>query len=166
MQGNAAGAAMAYQFKKRGITLDPSRLFLYYNARMIGGFGSQEDSGATIGDIVRSGGRFGASEETFHPYSDDSVTFTEKPSLQAYHNAMNCFILDNFNSSRLHQDGYTLKSHLARNSIVFGLSIYSSFESAQVAQTGKVPLPDASKKTFLEDMPFCLLDIIIRRSPS
>ena len=63
---------------------EPSRLFIYYNERVMeGAVGS--DSGAQIRDGIKSVSKLGAPPESDWPY--DIERFTEKPPAKAYGDA-------------------------------------------------------------------------------
>ena len=80
---NAIGAALQFDQKKQGKTdFIPSRLFIYYNERLIEG-SVDSDSGAQIRDGVKSVVKQGAcKEDPTWPYDIDK--FTKKPSKAAY----------------------------------------------------------------------------------
>lgn len=134
---NAIGAAFEFdQRKQGGKEFIPSRLFIYYNEREIEGT-VDTDSGAMIRDGIKSVAKLGVCDENTWPY--DIGKFTKKPPAKAYKEA-----LDNQATSyrrvipHLHQ----MQGCLAAGyPIVFGFSVYESFESQEVANTGVVPLP-------------------------
>src|SRR5208283_609384 len=76
-----AGAIEFDQLKQANKEFTPSRLFIYYNERVIEGTVSQ-DSGAQIRDGVKSVAKLGAPPETDWPY--DVAKFADKPPLTAY----------------------------------------------------------------------------------
>ncbi|MDB5054841.1 MAG: xylellain [Bacilli bacterium] len=120
-----------------------SRLFLYWHERKLEGH-TQEDSGAYIRDGLKVLQKIGVSPEIDFPY--DTTHFADKPSLKAETDA------SNFKINEYHRipDLYSLKAALAEGlPVVIGIQIYESFESPQVAQTGKVPLPKKTKEKLL-----------------
>lgn len=137
--GQSTGACMAFVRKKNGLAqFVPSRLFLYYNGRAQEGT-TQSDSGASIRDVVQGAVKLGAPPETFWPYSDQLQQVTAKPSADAYTNALQDLITI---YQSLVQDLNQLKACLASGfPFVFGFTVYQSFESPQVAQTGIMPMP-------------------------
>lgn len=139
---NAIGAAFEFdQMQDGGNDFMPSRLFIYYNERAIEGtVGS--DSGAMIRDGVKSIAKLGVCDEAIWPY--DITRFTDKPSTNAYRDGAK----HQATSYRrvigtLHQMQGCLASGYP---FVFGFSVYESFESPEVANTGEVPLPPRSEK--------------------
>ena len=144
--GNAIAGAIQFEREKQGLTPDfvPSRLFIYYNERVIEGTVSQ-DSGAQIRDGIKAVAKQGAPPETDWPY--DINQFAQKPPYQAYSDAM----LDRaVTYKRVVQTATQLKSCLAAGyPFVFGFTVYSSFESDQVANTGVVPMPNLQTEQVL-----------------
>jgi C1A family cysteine protease len=139
---NAIGAALEFdQMKQKEQAFTPSRLFIYYNEREIEGTVSS-DSGAQIRDGVKSVNKLGAPPETDWPY--DITKFADKPSQQAYDDAKQHQAVV---YQRLTPTLGQLKGCLASGfPFVFGIVVYGSFESQQVAQTGEVPMPRAGEQ--------------------
>jgi C1A family cysteine protease len=119
---------------------DVSRLFLYYNERALEGT-VDYDSGAYIRDGIKTLSKDGICEEKLYPY--DISKFRDKPSAIAYAEAMNRRIslyerLNGINDILVClADGFP---------VVFGISIYESFESEEVERTGIVPIPGRTEK--------------------
>ena len=119
----------------------PSRLFIYYNERVMEGTVSQ-DSGAQIRDGVKSVATLGAPPETDWPY--DIAKFAQKPPPKAYSDAKQDLVTA---YSRVTQDLLQMQGCLADGyPFVFGFTVYESFESDAVAQTGVVPMPASGEK--------------------
>jgi C1A family cysteine protease len=140
---NAIGAAVEFDRMKQGLQdFIPSRLFIYWNERNMEGT-VQSDSGAQIRDGIKSVAKQGACPETDWPY--DISRFTEKPSAQAYADAK----LDRAVSyQRVAQNLNQMKGCLASGyPFVFGFTVYESFESDEVAQTGHAPMPASGEQT-------------------
>jgi C1A family cysteine protease len=134
---NAIAAAIEFdRLREKLPDFTPSRLFIYYNERAIEGTVGT-DSGAQIRDGIKSVAQQGACAEADWPY--DIARFTEKPPAKAYSDAK----LDRAVSyQRLVQNLGQMKGCLASGfPFVFGFSVYQSFESQQVAQTGHAPMP-------------------------
>jgi C1A family cysteine protease len=114
----------------------PSRLFIYYNERAMEGT-VNSDSGAMIRDGVQSVATQGGCPETEWPYIISQ--FTVKPPQQCYQDALaHKVTLYQRVTPTLSQ----LKGCLASGyPFVFGFTVYESFESDAVAQTGIVPMP-------------------------
>ncbi len=120
----------------------PSRLFIYYNERVIEKT-VRDDAGAEIRDGIKSISKQGVCAETLWPYSVRK--FATKPSLKCYsealkHKAVSYMRLDNTDITQLKNclsDGYPF---------VFGFTVYESFESDEVANTGVVNMPTDSEE--------------------
>jgi C1A family cysteine protease len=136
--GNATAGAIHYDRIIEGLDVwTPSRLFIYYNTRVIEGTTS-EDAGGTLRNSVKSVVKYGTCTETLWPYIEEK--FADKPSDDAYGEAKKHVAIQYL---RINDGSLTrMKSCLeAGFPFVFGMSVYASFESPDVAKTGKVPLP-------------------------
>lgn len=122
-----------------------SRLFLYWQERNIEGT-IDYDSGAYIRDGMKVLQSIGCAGESTFPYVEE--TFRNAPSQSAYDTAKFHKIAS---YHRLNNNTPTqLKESLASDyPVVMGIEIYESFESAEVARTGVVPMPDKSKEQLL-----------------
>lgn len=138
---NALAAAIDFERKKQKLAfLAPSRLFIYYNERALESSVSS-DSGATLRDGMKTVAAQGACPESMWPY--DIVRFAVLPGSNCYTAAVQHRTLS---YSRVAQNLVHMKSCLAAGyPFVFGFTVYSSFESDAVAQTGKVPMPAAKE---------------------
>jgi C1A family cysteine protease len=139
---NAIGAAIEFDRAKQGLPdFVPSRLFIYYNERAIEGT-IASDSGAQIRDGIKSIAKQGAPPEAIWPY--DITKFAQKPPPQAYQQAM----LDRaVGYQRLVPVATQMKGCLASGyPFVLGFTVYESFETQQVAQTGHAPMPAHGEK--------------------
>jgi len=134
---NAIGAAHQFgQIKQKATDFVPSRLFIYYNERVIINT-VNEDSGAMIRDGIKTVAKQGVCPETDWPYI--VTQFTKKPPKPLYKEALNHQALS---YHRLSHNLNQMKGCLASGyPFVFGFSVYESFESETVAKTGRVPLP-------------------------
>ena len=140
---NAIAAALGFDQMKqqaRGV-FAPSRLFIYYNERVIEQ-SVDEDAGAMIRDGIKSVAKQGAPHETLWPYVIKQ--FRRKPSKAAYKDARkHPAVL----YQRVRQDIRQMRGCLAAGfPFVFGFTVYTSFESERVATTGHVPLPARKEK--------------------
>ncbi len=134
---NAIAGAMEFDRKKQSLPdFVPSRLFIYYNERVMEGTVSS-DSGAQIRDGIKSVAKIGAPPESDWPY--DISKFTEQPPASAYADAK----LDRaIRYQRVVQTLQQMQGCLASGySFVFGFTVYESFESETVATTGIMPMP-------------------------
>jgi C1A family cysteine protease len=142
--GFALIAAMEYLENLQGLaTLSLSQLFVYYNERLLENSTAQ-DSGAFMSEGIQVLLQYGACELSLWPY-DEALLYT-KPSDAAYADALKRRALA-YNS--ISQDQQTLLTTLATYPVAFGLLVYSSFESVEVAHSGLVPVPDQSTETML-----------------
>jgi C1A family cysteine protease len=135
--GNSISATVAYdRAQERDPSFIPSRSFIYYNARVIEGT-ADNDSGMMIRDGIKACADTGVCSEVDWPF--DVTAITTRPSPQAFANAAQCKIVEYM---RVDQTLDGLKGCLAAGfPIVFGFTVYESFESTAVAQTGKVSMP-------------------------
>jgi len=135
----ANGIAALIQFdliKQKLQNFIPSRLFIYYNERAIEGT-VKSDSGANIRDGIKSINNQGVCPETEWPYIISK--FKTKPSKKCYTDALQN-VVQVYKS--VNQDLNSIKSVLASGyPVVFGMSVYESFESPDVAKTGIIPMP-------------------------
>jgi C1A family cysteine protease len=122
--------------------LDLSRLFIYYNSRSMEGT-VLEDAGAYIRDGIKSVVKQGACRESLWPYAVEK--FATEPPMQCYMDALQFQVLE---YQRIdNRNIYDIKHALAHGfPIVFGFSVYESFESEVVAKTGIVPMPGKNEK--------------------
>jgi C1A family cysteine protease len=136
---NAIAGALQFLEEKEGEAppVMPSRLFIYYNERSLEGtVGS--DSGAQIRDGIKTVVRRGYCAESLWPY--DIKRFTVKPSEACYHAALKDRVRQYLRLD--HDTAVPLLTCLASGfPFVFGFSVYESFESPRVAETGVVSLP-------------------------
>jgi C1A family cysteine protease len=140
--GNAIAGAVQFEREKQHLKPDfvPSRLFIYYGERVIEGTVGT-DAGAQIRDGIKVVAKQGVPPETDWPY--DIARFADKPPPKAYTDALHDRAVS---YSRLTQSLSQLKGCLASGDpFVFGFTVYDSFESQQVAQTGVVPMPAAGE---------------------
>jgi len=139
---NSIGAALEFEQIKKGVIepFTPSRLFIYYNERDMEGT-IQSDAGAQIRDGVKSVNLLGACKEESWPYDVDK--FAVKPSEDAYNQALS---YQSLKYESVDQDVHSVKACLAAGDpIVFGFTVYSSFETDEVAQTGIMPVPSRNE---------------------
>ena len=138
---NAIAGAIEYdQIKLKLPIFMPSRLFIYYNERVEEGTVSS-DSGATLSDGIKAVATWGVPPEATWPYNTSK--FTEKPPASCYTTALKSKAIQ---YASVPQELHAMQSCLASGfPFVIGFSVYDSFESAQVAATGIVPMPAASE---------------------
>jgi C1A family cysteine protease len=140
---NAIAGAIQFDEMKQGAAqpFAPSRLFIYYNERVIEGT-VNTDSGAQIRDGIKSVAAQGVCSEDLWPY--DITKFTVQPPDSCYQAAAQHKV--SLYQAVL-QDLSQMKGCLASGyPFVLGFSVYESFESQQVAQTGVVPMPQQGEQ--------------------
>jgi C1A family cysteine protease len=135
---HAIAGAVECAMRRQGLadTFTPSRLFIYYNERVIEGT-VDEDAGAMLRDGIKSVARLGAPHERLWPY--EIARFRTKPGVPVYRDGL-------FHQALLYRRVARtldqLKVCLAAGfPFVFGFAVYESFESDAVRRTGRVPMP-------------------------
>ena len=140
---NAIAGAIEFDQMKQGLSdvFVPSRLFIYYNERAMEGT-VNSDSGAQIRDGIKSVSKQGDCPEDEWPY--DITKFATKPPPKCYKDAVaHRAIL----YQRLAQTLNQMKGCIASGyPFVYGFSVYESFESPQVAESGEVPMPSPGER--------------------
>jgi C1A family cysteine protease len=119
-----------------------SRLFIYWNERVIEG-DTSEDNGAQLRDGIKSLATTGACSEVTWPYNvkyafkvPTPASFTEasKHKITSYQSLNGTSLTD-------------LKSCLAQGyPFAFGFTVYASFESETVATNGIMPMPSPAEE--------------------
>ena len=139
---NAIAGAIEFDQKKQSQSeFTPSRLFIYYNERVMENTVAS-DAGAQIRDGIKSVGTLGAPAETDWPY--DITKFEQKPPEGAFTDAKQHLVVL---YQRLIQELGTLKGCLASGyPFVFGFTCYESFEGPDVAKTGILSMPKSAEK--------------------
>ncbi len=135
---NAIASAHRFDQLKQGAPdpFAPSRLFIYYNERAMEHTVAQ-DAGAMIRDGIKSIAKQGVCPEPEWPYVIGK--FARKPTAPCFKAALDHQAIA---YQRLLQNLTQMKGCLASGyPFVFGFTVYESFESEQVASSGKVPLP-------------------------
>ena len=136
--------------KESGIKAEwqPSRLFLYWNARKADDQNADmtQDTGSSLLGCLEGIKVKGACSENNWPYNINM--FSVCPPKNAFgaaatHNK-------DFQYLQVSQNLISIKQALiAGYPVVIGISVYSSFESDTVASTGIVPIPDIKTETLL-----------------
>jgi len=139
--GNALAGLIEYlDLYPDGTFEDVSRLFIYYNERLLENT-TNEDSGASLRDGIKALATWGVCRETLWPYSPKNVF--NKPTKKVYLEAKEHCISTYFRLNSLNE----LKQCLAlKFPFVFGFAVYESFETIQVARTGIMPMPKKSER--------------------
>jgi C1A family cysteine protease len=135
--GNAWAGMVEFLLLKQGLTdFTPSRLFIYYNERVLEN-DTALDNGASLSDGANVVSKEGCPNEKLWPY--DITKFADVPPANATEDGLKHLA---FGVQQVHQDLTAMKEVLASGlPIVVGFTVYPSFESAQVGETGIVPMP-------------------------
>ena len=140
---NAIAGALQFLEGKEGAAqpVMPSRLFIYYNERRLEG-STGSDSGAQIRDGIKTVVAEGFCPEAEWPY--DITRFAQEPPATCYADALRERVSEYL---RLTPATVPLLTCLASGyPFVFGFTVYESFESPRVAQTGVAELPAGSER--------------------
>jgi C1A family cysteine protease len=140
---NALGAAYEFeQMKQKEAYSMPSRLFIYYNERAMEGT-INSDAGAAIRDGIKSLINQGVCPEKMWPYN--TWKFTKKPSCSCYATALKNEVKQYLSLADSLSD--IKQCHALGYPVVFGFTVYESFMSEDVANTGIMPMPAPGEAT-------------------
>lgn len=149
--GHAVSSAMEVILKRQNRLIEISRLFIYYQARLLEGT-TQYDAGAYIRDCIKACNKIGASSENLWKY--DVRMFRTKPVVAAYTDAIKRKVI----SYARCVDFDSVKNALADgNPVVAGFLVYTSFMTSYVAKTGMMPYPNILKERLLGGHAVCLV---------
>jgi C1A family cysteine protease len=139
---NAISSAMKFVDAAQGESdVTPSRLFIYYAEREAEG-SAGVDEGAMIRTGIKCVASVGVCPEEEWPYDVDKVLV--KPDERCYQDALKERALW---YGRVGSGVRAMRSALASGfPVVFGCSVYDSFESNDVALTGLVPMPEEGER--------------------
>lgn len=135
---NAIVGILEYLEKRHDMTpTNLSRLYLYYREREIED-SVEDDAGAFIRDGIKVAVE-GVPAETVWPYKIEK--FAVRPSQQAFDRAAKHKVT-RYERIQNPSSLTVLKTVLSSGSpFVFGFTVYDSFESFEVSQTGMMPMP-------------------------
>jgi C1A family cysteine protease len=138
---NALAGSLEFLMRKDKVRFaDMSRLFIYYNERVIE-HTVKTDAGAMIRDGIKTLAKQGCCTEKSWPY--DIARFAVKPTKACYAEALDYQILSYARLNTLDE----MRTCLAEGfPFVFGFSVYESFETQQVANSGVVNMPNAGER--------------------
>ena len=141
--GNAIAGLIELIDRKRGKNLDVSRLFIYYEERVLEG-SVRFDAGAYIRDGIKVCYTKGAPIESLWPYVENK--FATKPAPAAYTDALKRKVTGYQRCA----DFTAVKNALAAgNPVVMGFTVYESFEGTVNNTTGMMPYPDVNTEQVL-----------------
>ena len=139
------GSCESFRYESKELTgnydFEPSRLFVYWNARDIDG-STGEDAGTYIRSGFKAMNKSGLCHEKLHPYDDAISSVIKKPSSEAYNDGLKNSIVQ---YAAVNQNEQDIKATLVSGAVVvFGFTVYDSFFGSWANSTGIMPLP---KKT-------------------
>jgi C1A family cysteine protease len=116
--------------------IDPSRSFIYWCGRVVEG-DQTRDQGMQIRTAMQVLSNSGYCSETLWGYYPSTIF--AQPAVAVYDAASHNLVAEYVSINQNHAD---LKSSLAEGKpFVFGMEVFTSMESAEVAQSGFVPMP-------------------------
>jgi C1A family cysteine protease len=138
---NALAGALEYlQVRATGQCMDASRLFIYYNERILR-HSVDSDSGAMLRDGIKTLAFLGVCNEKLWPYKIER--FAQCPPKTCYAQAKQHCIAE----YRRLEDLDGMRACLAQGlPFVFGFVVYESFKKPEVAKSGKAMLPKLGEK--------------------
>lgn len=140
VSNGVAGAMQFLRMKEKLPDFNPSRLFIYYNGRVLENT-VDHDSGLQVRDGVKVASQYGSCPEAEWPY--DVSQMATKPTDACYTDAKSDLVIS---YQRVDQNLNAMKATLNEGlPFVFGFTVYDSFESDAVASTGIVPIPASTE---------------------
>ena len=143
--GSCTGQAFAgiaeFLKKQQNINIEISRLFIYYNERLLRKT-INYDSGATIRDGIKACSMYGCCSENLYPHIIKD--FTKKPSEAAYLDGSKCKAVS-YKSIKNFDD--MKKALINKNPVIIGFIVYSSFN--KINKTGIMSYPSTTKERVL-----------------
>jgi C1A family cysteine protease len=159
--GSCTGNAIAGQIelidRKGGKQLDVSRLFIYYEERVLEG-SVRYDAGAYIRDGIKVCYTKGAPLESLWPYVTNK--FATKPPTAAYTDALKRKVTG---YQRCADFNAVKNAVAAGNPVVIGFTVYDSFEGAWgdiphgQAGSGMMPFPNTATESVLGGHAVCIV---------
>jgi C1A family cysteine protease len=139
--GNAVAAAIQYLYRRnKRPNVTPSRLAIYYGARRMEGT-TMSDAGCMIRDAIKVVVKDGAGAESLWKY--DVASYKKQPPRSYYQNAA---LHQALVYERVAQDRDVIRRVIASGyPIVFGVSVFDSFDTRETERTGAVPYPADSE---------------------
>jgi C1A family cysteine protease len=145
---HAVAAAVAFERRlqdKR--VLVPSRLFIYYNERMLTGQRSLHCV-VRLRDAIKAVAKRGVCPESHWPYRQHPTALRRRPPKEVFKVARNCRIIEYYRIPERSLNPAIFLRHLKQClsdgcPFVFGVTLYASFETEKVKKNGVMPVPDA-----------------------
>jgi len=144
----AFGTTQLFRFirkKHKLVSWTPSPLFTYYATRKLNNL-ENEDSGASIRDALKSTAINGVAMERYWPYVVNK--FTENPPEEVWANAEKHQTLEYLRVKDTDKSQF-LGCLNDGSPFVFGINLYSSFNSFETVLTGMVPVPDKENEKLI-----------------
>jgi C1A family cysteine protease len=116
-------------------TTAQSRMFVYYNERLIQGT-TNKDDGATMGCVIQSLKSYGICDEIYWPFNEQDMLL--KPPVSAYGLAKKDLLINAYSVSNIDSIKLAISQKIP---VIFGMSVYSFFESAYMSYKGILQLP-------------------------
>lgn len=141
---NSACGEAAYLHNILNISPDGpfSRMLLYFLERQDDGSGSDNDAGSSISESVAAMLNYGLALEADWTYDSDHFSMTPTPEILA--GALQNKILD---SEVVSPDIDSIKASIVGGrGVMYGFTVFESFESPQTAQTGMMFMPAATEQ--------------------
>lgn len=149
--GNAIAGAIDLMDRKNSKPLQVSRLFIYYQERVLEN-DVYYDAGAYIRDGIKACYTYGAPLESLWPYNINK--WATRPSATAYSDALNRKVTGYAKCA----DFNAVKNALAAGTpVVIGFTVYESFEGTQNTTTGVMPYPNIGREQILGGHAVCLV---------
>lgn len=137
-------AALRYEHNKQGLgDIQFSRAFIYYMARTIDGDPSS-DSGTSNRAGAKSVARYGACPEAEWAYTESHIYM--RPAAQQMSDARMDRVL---RYQRVSRNLNNMKQAIFRFPMIYGISVYESFETDEVTNTGIIPMPTRRREQLL-----------------
>ena len=148
---HAIAAAVAYERRmQRKRPLAPSRLFIYYNERMLTGQRSLHCV-VRLRDAIKAVVKRGVCPESHWPYRQHAAALRARPPKKAFEAARNCKIIEYHRIAKGSLKPAIFLRHLKQclaggGPFVFGFTLYESFETEKVKKNGIMPIPDTRRE--------------------
>ncbi|MEI7487664.1 MAG: C1 family peptidase [Chryseobacterium sp.] len=142
---NAIAAAIEFELLKQNKKYDfmPSRLFIYYNERVIEK-SVNVDEGAEIRNGIKSVNKQGVCRESMWKYEINKTRFKTKPSAACYKEALDH---KSISYHRVDKKLKLMKACLAEGyPFVFGFLVYTKFEELKIWKSGVLNMPGPKEK--------------------
>jgi len=118
---------------------DLSRLFVYYNARLLDN-AVDEDVGAYVRDGIKAVNKYGVCSEMSWPYLIER--FAQAPSIQSYEDARRRLIKKYYRIETIED---TVDALNANCPVVTSMNVYDSFDDLEYSKSHILPMPRASE---------------------